>query len=517
MPDDAISESLRLIDDLKFFLATAPANWQDNQVIRRYYLNNDEGFVSCVFWNNLYFITGTDIVRCVLYKFEHFGRKVTDRKKFEEGIFSDLRNLKAGQDAILEPPKLEFLEFLYKNLCLRTQKKQKVFYWFNVPHDKLMADALERDIKKEKMGQTPTSVAHCEPALLFQYLEDKNRPLYDQLNDHLSLPRFETSSPDFGRLDDDSQAIGNDNGEPNDATETENISSLNSSAKVGRNNNLNNMNNMSNTTDPDAWEDTGADAGDADIDFPLDYIDKMDFIALDPNYQPGSAINAYDTNFDSIDPAMFHHVPVANTDDYLIEQTVPVRMPPRLARDDFLYVPFGLATGAQFPSVGPPAIPSAGIHYEPFWLEPQDDYLAPVHEPFYEEPGFDMRYDQRYDNRYGPMYDRHERYDERPDPRFDRYDSRFDSRYDRYDRHDGRDLRDLHSEWYEADRYAPSQRQQDVSASMMRKRQQLRRVTKPERPRGREYEWRMAEHLKLRDRSEALVLTPESTVPEAKP
>ncbi|ODV57915.1 STE domain-containing protein, partial [Ascoidea rubescens DSM 1968] len=146
---DPLENRIRLADDLKFFLITAPANWQEHQIIRRYYLNHDEGFISCVFWKNLYFITGTDIVKCITYRFKQFGRDIIDRKKFEEGIFSDLRNLKCGNDAVLEPPKSEFLQFLHKNNCLRTQKKQKVFFWFSVPHDKLFSDALERDLKRE--------------------------------------------------------------------------------------------------------------------------------------------------------------------------------------------------------------------------------------------------------------------------------------------------------------------------------------------------------------------------------
>lgn len=178
-----VRESIRLIDDLKFFLATAPANWQENQVIRRYYLNHNEGYVSCVFWNNLYFITGTDIVRCIVYKFEQFGRKIIDRKKFEEGIFSDLRNLRCGTDAVLESPRSEFLEFLFKNSCLRTQKKQKVFFWFNVPHDRLMAWALERDLKKEKLGQKSTTVSHREPSKSFEY--DEKKGIYNQLFQHI--------------------------------------------------------------------------------------------------------------------------------------------------------------------------------------------------------------------------------------------------------------------------------------------------------------------------------------------
>ncbi|KAL9060780.1 MAG: hypothetical protein Q9162_000484 [Coniocarpon cinnabarinum] len=129
--------------------------------------------------NNLFHITGTDIVRCLAFRFQAFGRPVKNSKKFEEGIFSDLRNLKAGNDASLEEPKSAFLDFLYKNNCIRTQKKQKVFYWYSVPHDRLFLDALERDLKREKANQEPTSVANMEPALSFQF--DASQSLFEQL------------------------------------------------------------------------------------------------------------------------------------------------------------------------------------------------------------------------------------------------------------------------------------------------------------------------------------------------
>lgn len=100
-------------------------------------------------------------------------------KKFEEGIFSDLRNLKSGTDATLEEPKSAFLDFLYKQNCIRTQKKQKVFYWYSVPHDRLFLDALERDLKREKMGQEATTIAVAEPALSFEF--DSSQSLFEQL------------------------------------------------------------------------------------------------------------------------------------------------------------------------------------------------------------------------------------------------------------------------------------------------------------------------------------------------
>lgn len=128
----------------------------------------------------LFHITGTDIVRCLAFRFQAFGRPVKNIKKFEEGIFSDLRNLKAGTDAALEDPKSPFLDFLFKNNCIRTQKKQKVFYWYSVPHDRLFLDALERDLKREKADQESTSAAEAEPALSFEY--DASQSLYEQIS-----------------------------------------------------------------------------------------------------------------------------------------------------------------------------------------------------------------------------------------------------------------------------------------------------------------------------------------------
>ena len=118
-------------------------------------------------------------MRCLSFRFQAFGRPVKNSKKFEEGIFSDLRNLKSGTDASLEEPKSPFLDFMYKNNCIRTQKKQKVFYWYSVPHDRLFLDALERDLKREKMGQEATTMAVSEPALSFEF--DSSQSLFEQL------------------------------------------------------------------------------------------------------------------------------------------------------------------------------------------------------------------------------------------------------------------------------------------------------------------------------------------------
>ncbi|KAL8942085.1 MAG: hypothetical protein Q9216_001851 [Gyalolechia sp. 2 TL-2023] len=177
LPQDA-QVALQQVDNLKYFLISAPVDWTPDQYIRRFLLPTGE-YVSCVLWNNLFHISGTDIVRCLSFRFQAFGRPVKNSKKFEEGIFSDLRNLKSGTDASLEEPKSPFLDFMYKNNCIRTQKKQKVFYWYSVPHDRLFLDALERDLKREKMGQEATTMAVNEPALSFEF--DSSQSLFEQL------------------------------------------------------------------------------------------------------------------------------------------------------------------------------------------------------------------------------------------------------------------------------------------------------------------------------------------------
>ncbi|CAO3635695.1 unnamed protein product [Cunninghamella echinulata] len=200
--ENDFGERMKQIDDLKLFLATANDGWDDvgspatndhYRMIRTYPLPTGES-VSCVLWNNLYHITGTDIVRSLIFRFHAFGRPVHNLKKFEEGIFSDLRNLKPGQDACLEEPRSEFLDILYKNNCIRTKKKQKVFYWFSVPHDRLFLDALERDLKREKLGIESTSTAIAEPALSLSL--DTTQELFDHLRKTISLlPYSDDTSP----------------------------------------------------------------------------------------------------------------------------------------------------------------------------------------------------------------------------------------------------------------------------------------------------------------------------------
>jgi len=136
--------------ELYEFLVNTPKTFRPEEQIRKFQLKNGD-FIHCVLWNYHFYITGTDIVKVLIWRFQNAGKEIGPIKKFEEGIFSDLRNLKPGIDATLENPRSEFLEFLYKNGCIRTQKKQKVFYWYSVPHDALFHDALERHMRRDSV------------------------------------------------------------------------------------------------------------------------------------------------------------------------------------------------------------------------------------------------------------------------------------------------------------------------------------------------------------------------------
>lgn len=142
---------------LSSFIELAPGQMQKtNQTIPLSFnigelFKREHDCISCVKWRDgLYYVSGTDIVKVVrtIYTI------LTDSpeppsKKFEEGVFSDLRNFKTGDRARLEDSKSDLLSFMHRNKCIRTQKKQRVFYWlFWTDYIKLFELANTRDTKR---------------------------------------------------------------------------------------------------------------------------------------------------------------------------------------------------------------------------------------------------------------------------------------------------------------------------------------------------------------------------------
>ena len=123
-------------DRLRQFLQVGSKDWFPGEQIRRFLLPSNE-FIACIFWKDDFYISGTDILRILTARFQDFGRDIENSKKFEEGIFSELRGHRSGHNALLEEPRSPFLNLLFQYECIRTKKKQKVFQWSSVKHDEL--------------------------------------------------------------------------------------------------------------------------------------------------------------------------------------------------------------------------------------------------------------------------------------------------------------------------------------------------------------------------------------------
>ncbi|KAL1917712.1 uncharacterized protein VTP21DRAFT_3546 [Calcarisporiella thermophila] len=160
-----LDQRLSHISTLRYFLATAPITSSSTSPIHNSLALPTGDTITCVCWHSIFHITTTDILRALYSRFACFGRPVTFQKRFEEGVIADLRQLRVERDAVLEETRSPLLEFLHQHQCIRTLKRQRVYYWYSVPHDRLFLDALERDIRRERRGLLPTSVAVAEPAL----------------------------------------------------------------------------------------------------------------------------------------------------------------------------------------------------------------------------------------------------------------------------------------------------------------------------------------------------------------
>ena len=154
--------------------------------VKRFTLRTTGESIACVLWDGRHFVTGCDIIKTVRfivnnqhhnnnhnqsYNTDNIGQPAPpfeaaaphspsgdpngtpgEMKKFEEGVFSDLRHLKVGLHSVLEESKSEFLEWLCKHGCIRTQKKQKVFLWEHVDYDRLAREARGRINRREGCG-----------------------------------------------------------------------------------------------------------------------------------------------------------------------------------------------------------------------------------------------------------------------------------------------------------------------------------------------------------------------------
>ena len=139
------------LNALRVFLSTAPTLFDrdKNIEIKSYRLPNGEN-ISCILYNSIFYITSTDIVKITNFRHQLIGRPIHSSyvRKFEEGIFSDLRRLKQYIDWSFEESNSELLDFLVSKKAAKKAKKQKIYHWWSIPHDELFASSVFRTVKR---------------------------------------------------------------------------------------------------------------------------------------------------------------------------------------------------------------------------------------------------------------------------------------------------------------------------------------------------------------------------------
>jgi hypothetical protein len=156
------------IENLKCFLYNAPLeieNNSENKISEFIFQNNEK--IHCILWNKNYFITSTDILRVLYYRFHLYGRPIVNSRKFEEGVFSDLRRVKK---TMLEEPHSELLNFLFFHNAVRSKKKQRLFFWDSISHDDLFIQALQKELKRESNSEVTCSLVIHPPPLIDAFL-----------------------------------------------------------------------------------------------------------------------------------------------------------------------------------------------------------------------------------------------------------------------------------------------------------------------------------------------------------
>lgn len=70
-------------NDLFNFLTNAPKEFREGERIRKYQLKNGD-YIHCVLWNNHFYITGTDVVKILVWRFQNSGRNLVSMKNLKK-------------------------------------------------------------------------------------------------------------------------------------------------------------------------------------------------------------------------------------------------------------------------------------------------------------------------------------------------------------------------------------------------------------------------------------------------
>jgi uncharacterized Zn-finger protein len=136
--------------DLKKVLKTN--NYEKKTVSFNLCSEDSNEFISSFYWNEDYYISVIDILKITKFQLKLLGYKIIKQKKFEGYIFSILRSIKNFK---CETSNSKLLNLMYIGNCIRTQKKQKIFYWNNFPHEEIFYEFLDKGMSTVEKTEIP--------------------------------------------------------------------------------------------------------------------------------------------------------------------------------------------------------------------------------------------------------------------------------------------------------------------------------------------------------------------------
>ncbi|POY72926.1 hypothetical protein BMF94_4087 [Rhodotorula taiwanensis] len=114
--------------------------------------------ISSVRWNGVCYMTGSDVVRIVAVRLASAGIAEPDTKLLKRNVVSRLRTIKEGRGMLLEPANSRLLTLLFQHNLISTRKSQKLFCWYQVPHDQLLEHELAHHRWKAGLPPLPKTL-----------------------------------------------------------------------------------------------------------------------------------------------------------------------------------------------------------------------------------------------------------------------------------------------------------------------------------------------------------------------
>lgn len=115
--------------------------------LARYRLPATLEHIHCVLWEGQYLMTSCDIIKVLRVLVRAGGHGQADRK-FKESVFSALRRYRPGLECQVELAHSRLLLWLQQHGCIRTIKRQRMYYWHKVDVFGLADEIRQRAVRR---------------------------------------------------------------------------------------------------------------------------------------------------------------------------------------------------------------------------------------------------------------------------------------------------------------------------------------------------------------------------------